>query len=249
MRVQYRAGGHDWQPECVREGHPRGHQFDCQYVNGGILWLHAVRFERTHLTLTAHHHSTARRLLHEAARSQSPRSSLGSSRRLEGPRTLVWFEIHRDPLTPRGSDLGKWRSICPGMSLRTTSMIESARTPSSLEMGPNRRLVLTRPTSPSWKPRAPMTCCVAMEPKRITSPPILGLPPALTQMSSTDPDRVNPRWPVSFMAASGTVTDNDRRLLVEPEMGSRPSFCSARWTTEWRTEALRCAFRKTGQSK
>jgi hypothetical protein len=31
---------------------------------------------------------------------------------------------------------------------------------------------------------------------------------------------IHPQWPVSFLAAYGTVRYNDRRLLVEPEVGS-----------------------------
>ena len=35
-----------------------------------------------------------------------------------------------------------------------------------------------------------------------------------------EPYRVYPLWPVSFLAAQGIVWYNDRRLLVEPEVGS-----------------------------
>ncbi|KAH9058102.1 hypothetical protein EDB87DRAFT_1564383 [Lactarius vividus] len=52
-------------------------------------------------------------------------------------------------------------------------------------------------------------------------PPIQGLPRALAQVSAAEPDKVYPQWPVSFMAAYGTVPYNDRRLLVEPEVGSQ----------------------------
>ncbi|KAH8993700.1 hypothetical protein EDB92DRAFT_1796172, partial [Lactarius akahatsu] len=51
-------------------------------------------------------------------------------------------------------------------------------------------------------------------------PPIQGLPRALAQVSAAEPDKVYPQWPVSFMAAYGAVPYNDRRLLVEPEVGS-----------------------------
>ena len=50
-------------------------------------------------------------------------------------------------------------------------------------------------------------------------PPIQGLPRALAQVSAAEPDKVFPQWPVSFLAAYGTVPYNDRRLLVEPEVG------------------------------
>ncbi|KAF8266924.1 hypothetical protein EI94DRAFT_1802324 [Lactarius quietus] len=48
-------------------------------------------------------------------------------------------------------------------------------------------------------------------------PPIQGLPRALAQVSAVEPDKVYPQWPVSFLAAYGSVPYNDRRLLVEPE--------------------------------
>jgi hypothetical protein len=49
-------------------------------------------------------------------------------------------------------------------------------------------------------------------------PPIRALPRALAQVSSTEPDRVYPQWPVSFLAPYGSVPQNDRRLLVDPEV-------------------------------
>ncbi|KAN0129145.1 hypothetical protein V8E53_013016 [Lactarius tabidus] len=49
-------------------------------------------------------------------------------------------------------------------------------------------------------------------------PPIQGLPRALAQVSSAEPDKIFPQWPVSYLAAYGTVPYNDRRLLVEPEV-------------------------------
>jgi hypothetical protein len=39
-------------------------------------------------------------------------------------------------------------------------------------------------------------------------------------VSTAEPDKVYPQWPVSFLAAYGTVRYNDRRLLVDPEVGS-----------------------------
>jgi hypothetical protein len=38
-------------------------------------------------------------------------------------------------------------------------------------------------------------------------------------VSSAEPDKVYPQWPVSYLAPYGTVPYNDRRLLVEPEVG------------------------------
>ena len=49
-------------------------------------------------------------------------------------------------------------------------------------------------------------------------PPIRALPRALAQVSSKEPDRVYPQWPVSFLAPYGSVPQNDRRLLVDPEV-------------------------------
>jgi len=49
-------------------------------------------------------------------------------------------------------------------------------------------------------------------------PPIRALPRALAQVSSREPDRVYPQWPVSFLAPYGSVPQNDRRLLVDPEV-------------------------------
>ncbi|KAN0129158.1 hypothetical protein V8E53_013029 [Lactarius tabidus] len=55
-------------------------------------------------------------------------------------------------------------------------------------------------------------------------PPIQGLPRALAQISSAEPDKVFPQWPVSYMAAYGTVPYNDRRLLVGPEISTFVQF-------------------------
>jgi hypothetical protein len=49
-------------------------------------------------------------------------------------------------------------------------------------------------------------------------PPIRALPRALAQVSSKEPDRVYSQWPVSFLAPYGSVPQNDRRLLVDPEV-------------------------------
>jgi hypothetical protein len=49
-------------------------------------------------------------------------------------------------------------------------------------------------------------------------PPIRALPRALAQVSSREPDKVYPQWPVSFLAPYGSVPQNDRRLLVDPEV-------------------------------
>lgn len=49
-------------------------------------------------------------------------------------------------------------------------------------------------------------------------PPIRALPRALAHVSSKEPDRVYPQWPVSFLAPYGSVPQNDRRLLVDPEV-------------------------------
>jgi hypothetical protein len=92
-------------------------------------------------------------------------------------------------------------------------------------------------------------------------PPIRALPRALAQVSSKEPDRVYPQWPVSFLAPYGSVPQNDRRLLVDPEVNLRgggerqsnlsenfrspPSFSSARWTTGWRTAASCYDFLRT----
>lgn len=51
-------------------------------------------------------------------------------------------------------------------------------------------------------------------------PPIRALPRALAHVSSSAPDRVYPQWPVSFLAPYGRVPQNDRRLLVDPEVNS-----------------------------
>jgi hypothetical protein len=75
----------------------------------------------------------------------------------------------------------------------------------------------------NWKPQAHrsiLTCCFATEPRRTPSfSPIQGLPRALAQVSTTEPDKVYPQWAVSFLAAYGTILYNDRRILVEPEVG------------------------------
>jgi len=55
-------------------------------------------------------------------------------------------------------------------------------------------------------------------------PPIQGLPRALAQVSAAEPDKVYPQWPVSFLAAYGTVPYNDRRLLVDPEISTFVQF-------------------------
>jgi len=49
-------------------------------------------------------------------------------------------------------------------------------------------------------------------------PTIQALPRALAQVSSREPDKVYPQWPVSFLAPYGSVPYNDRRLLVDPEV-------------------------------
>ena len=49
-------------------------------------------------------------------------------------------------------------------------------------------------------------------------PMIQALPRALAQVSSREPDKVYPQWPVSFLAPYGSVPYNDRRLLVDPEV-------------------------------
>ena len=41
-------------------------------------------------------------------------------------------------------------------------------------------------------------------------------------MFAAEPDKFDPKWPVSFLAAYGTIPYNDLRLLVEPEVGSLP---------------------------
>ena len=53
-------------------------------------------------------------------------------------------------------------------------------------------------------------------------PPIRVLPRALAHVSSREPDRVYPQWPVSFLAPYGSVPQNDRRLLVDPEVNHLP---------------------------
>jgi len=55
--------------------------------------------------------------------------------------------------------------------------------------------------------------------------PIRALPRALAHVSSKEPDRVYPQWPMSFLAPYGSVPQNDRRLLVDPEVNypSTPS--------------------------
>jgi hypothetical protein len=55
-------------------------------------------------------------------------------------------------------------------------------------------------------------------------PPIRALPRALAQVSSREPGRVFPQWPVSFLAPYGSVPQNDRRLLVDPEVNHLPSY-------------------------
>jgi hypothetical protein len=49
-------------------------------------------------------------------------------------------------------------------------------------------------------------------------PPIRALPRALAHVSSREPDKVYPQWPVSFLAPYGSVPHNDRHLLVDPEV-------------------------------
>jgi len=49
-------------------------------------------------------------------------------------------------------------------------------------------------------------------------PTIQALPRVLAQVSSREPDKVYPQWPVSFSAPYGSVPRNDRRLLVDPEV-------------------------------
>jgi hypothetical protein len=49
-------------------------------------------------------------------------------------------------------------------------------------------------------------------------PPIQALPRALAQVSTREPDKVYPQWPVSFLAPYGSVPHNDRHLLVDPEV-------------------------------
>ena len=60
-------------------------------------------------------------------------------------------------------------------------------------------------------------------------PPIQGLPRALAQVSSAEPDKVFPQWPVSYLAAWGTVPYNDRRLLVEPEVSETLRISALIW--------------------
>jgi len=55
-------------------------------------------------------------------------------------------------------------------------------------------------------------------------PPIRALPRALAQVSSREPDRVYPQWPTSFLAPYGRVPQNDRRLLVDPEISTYVQF-------------------------
>ncbi|KAH8991481.1 hypothetical protein EDB86DRAFT_1607487 [Lactarius hatsudake] len=70
-------------------------------------------------------------------------------------------------------------------------------------------------------------------------PPIHGLPRALAQVSAAEPDKVYPQWPVSFMAAYGTVPYNDRRLLVEPEISTFVQFRALDYGMENCSLALR----------
>ncbi|KAH8991445.1 hypothetical protein EDB86DRAFT_3079868 [Lactarius hatsudake] len=70
-------------------------------------------------------------------------------------------------------------------------------------------------------------------------PPIQGLPRALAQVSAAEPDKVYPQWPVSFMAAYGTVPYNDRRLLVEPEISTFVQFRALDYGMENCSLALR----------
>ncbi|KAF8466073.1 hypothetical protein DFH94DRAFT_781694 [Russula ochroleuca] len=55
-------------------------------------------------------------------------------------------------------------------------------------------------------------------------PPIRALPRALAQVSSREPDKVYPQWPVSFLAPYGSVPQNDRHLLVDPEISTFVQF-------------------------
>ncbi|KAI0300035.1 hypothetical protein B0F90DRAFT_1726125 [Multifurca ochricompacta] len=55
-------------------------------------------------------------------------------------------------------------------------------------------------------------------------PSIQGLPRALAQVSSREPDKVDPQWPVSYLAPYGSVPYNDRHLLVEPEISTFVQF-------------------------
>jgi hypothetical protein len=51
-------------------------------------------------------------------------------------------------------------------------------------------------------------------------PAIQALPRALGQGSSRESNKVYQQWPVSFLAPYGSVSRNDRRLLVDPEVSS-----------------------------
>ncbi|KAH9014621.1 hypothetical protein EDB83DRAFT_2271785 [Lactarius deliciosus] len=70
-------------------------------------------------------------------------------------------------------------------------------------------------------------------------PKIQGLPRALAQVSAAEPDRVYPQWPVSFMAAYGTIPYNDRHLLVEPEISTFVQFRALDYGMENCSLALR----------
>jgi len=54
--------------------------------------------------------------------------------------------------------------------------------------------------------------------------PIQALPRALAQVSSREPAKIYPQWPVSFLAQYGSVPYNDRRLLVDPEISTFVQF-------------------------
>jgi hypothetical protein len=91
-----------------------------------------------------------------------------------------------------------------------------------------------------WYPSSPakletprtLTCSIATEPRRVRRSPQFNLPRALAQVSSAEPDKVYPQWPVSYLAAYGTVPYNDRRLLVEPEISSFVQFRALDYGTE-----------------
>ncbi|KAI9428946.1 hypothetical protein H4582DRAFT_2156915 [Lactarius indigo] len=94
----------------------------------------------------------------------------------------------------------------------------------------------------SWIPRALtqiLAYCISTEPERILFPPDPTCARAIV--------RCRTRQGLSAVAsvvyeAHSNVTDNNHRLLVGLEMGSRPFSCSTPWTTGWRTAALHRAF-------
>jgi hypothetical protein len=64
-------------------------------------------------------------------------------------------------------------------------------------------------------------------------------------VSAAEPDKVYPQWPVSYLAAYGTVPYNDRRLLVEPEVRKR-SALGATWLTPKRADLNVCPVPRVG---